>query len=179
MCEALTADVAAGLELGGHLRVHRDHDLLLLGHDGVALFDLIADPFFELLAHDYSANVDNPLLWHFLQVWLIRQVHLDPRLVANERQDLLDGEVLVLRHVQRLNSVVLDVCFLARDDVLQEVNGHIVCKKDDFDQQTRQIKFKCQAHLPYGGRYTSHSPARKLKHSRLLLNLAANSFAET
>ena len=148
MCEALTADVAAGLELGGHLRVHRNHDLLLLSHDGVALFDLIADPFFELLAHDYSANVDNPLLRHFLQVWLIRQVHLDPRLVANERKDLLDCEVLVLRHVQRLNSVVLDVCLLARDDVFQEVNGHVICKKDKVDKYTRQIPSCSLMHLP-------------------------------
>ena len=34
-------------------------------------------------------------------------------------------------------------------------------------------------HLPYGGRYTSHSVARKVKHSLFDLNFAANSFADT
>ena len=46
---ALTADVGAGGELGGHRRVHGDHHLLLVRHEGVSLLHLLVDPVLEVL----------------------------------------------------------------------------------------------------------------------------------
>ena len=43
----LTGDVGAGGELGRHLGVHGDHDLLLLRHDGISILDLLLNPFLE------------------------------------------------------------------------------------------------------------------------------------
>ena len=63
--------MGARLELGGHLRIHGDHDLLLLGHEGVAFLHLLVDPLLEDLPDDGRTDVDDPLLGHFLQVWLI------------------------------------------------------------------------------------------------------------
>ena len=53
----LTAYVGARLELGGHLRIHGDHDLLLLGHEGVAFLHLLVDPLLEDLPDDGRADV--------------------------------------------------------------------------------------------------------------------------
>ena len=125
--------MAAGLELGGHLRVHRDHDLLLLGHDGVAILHLIADPVPERLAHNGSADINDPLLGHLPQVRVVREVHGDPRLFVDEVQDLLERQVLVLRHVQRLDRFVVQVSLLATKDVFEKVDGDVVCKKDTIN----------------------------------------------
>ena len=40
----LTADVTAGLERLVDIRVHLDVEVLLLGHDSVAIFYLLPDP---------------------------------------------------------------------------------------------------------------------------------------
>ena len=56
--ETLTRDVCAGLELGGHRRIHGNHDLLLLGHERVALFDLLVDPVLEGLPEHSCTDVD-------------------------------------------------------------------------------------------------------------------------
>ena len=118
--------MGAGVELGRHHGVHFDHDLLLLGHDGVALLHLRLDPGLEGLADDSRADVHNPLLGHLRHVGLVRQVIGDVGLLAGELADLLERQVLVLRHVQGLDFGVVDVRLLPRQDVLQEVDGHIL-----------------------------------------------------
>ena len=58
----LTADLAARLELGCHGWIHRNHDLLFVGHQSVPFLDLVVDPCFELIANDSGKNIDYPLL---------------------------------------------------------------------------------------------------------------------
>ena len=83
--------MSAGGELFRHHRVHGDHDLLLLSHQGVALLDLFRDPILEVRADHASADVDDPLLRHLLEVRHVGQVEVDFRLGAGELQDFLQG----------------------------------------------------------------------------------------
>ena len=123
---ALTTHVGTRLELGRHLGIHRDHHLLLFGHELVPLFDLLADPLLERLADDCSAHVDDPLLGHMREVWLVRKVRLDPRLASNKGKDLLQREALVVRQVEILHIFVVQLALLPGDDVFEKVDGHIV-----------------------------------------------------
>ena len=128
----LTGDVRAGFELGGHLRIHGDHDLLLLRHERVPLLDLLGDPLLEVLAHDGGADVQDPLLRDLRQVGLVGQVQVDLRVLAHEGEDLLERQVLVLRHVDVLDGVVVQVRLLPLHDVLEEVDRRVVCKKKEI-----------------------------------------------
>ena len=113
-------------ELLGHLWVHRDHQLSLLGHQGVALLDLLSHPLLEWCAKHGCNDVDEPLLGRLWEVDLIGQVVGDIRVVVEEHHDLLQRQVLVLRHVEVLDAVVLEVPLLLVQDVLQEVDRDIV-----------------------------------------------------
>ena len=113
-------------ELGRHHGVHLDHDLLLLGHEGVALLHLVHDPVFEGRADDHGADVDDPLLGHLRQVNAIREELFDFGLGAGEGEDLLDRQVLVLGHVEGLDVVHVDVGLLPGQDVLEKVNGDVI-----------------------------------------------------
>ena len=66
--------MGAGSKLGGHLWVHGDHDLLLLGHQGVPGLHLLGDPVPERLADHGGADVQDPLSRHLLDVGLVRHV---------------------------------------------------------------------------------------------------------
>lgn len=94
---ALTADGRGLPEDLGDGRVHLDHEVLLLGHLGVALVDLFLDPFAELLFKDRGADVADPLLRRLRQLDLrLREVLVDLRvLLVQELPDLLDAEALV------------------------------------------------------------------------------------
>ena len=127
--EALTADVAARLELGGHRRIDRDHDLLLVVHGGVAVLNLVGDPVTERLPDHRGADVDNKLFRRLRDVRLVRQVVRDVRIQVGKCGDVLQRQVLVRRHEQELDLVVAQVLFLRADDVLQEVNRDVVCSK--------------------------------------------------
>ena len=94
-------------KLRGHHWVHADHDLFLFGHDGIALLDLLGDPLLEVLAHDGGADVQDPLLRDLRQVGLVGQVQVDLRVLTYEGEDLLERQVLVLRHVDVLDRVVV------------------------------------------------------------------------
>ena len=109
--------------------VHGDHHLLLGAHDRVSLLDLVVDPSSELIAQDHGADIDQPLLWDLRQVDVVREEVANVRLVADEREDAVDGQVLVLRDEQGLNLLVGDVRFSPRHDVLQEVYGDVICTK--------------------------------------------------
>ena len=74
-------------EFGSHLRVHGDHDFLLLRHQGIPLLDLILHPMLEVRSDHGGADVDNPLLGHLLDVRFIREVMVNLRLRADEGKD--------------------------------------------------------------------------------------------
>ena len=102
----LTADVRAGSELGRHERVHGDHDLLLLGHQCVAFFDLLVDPFFKVISDDGSADVYDPLLRHLRQIRLIRKVEEDLWLGAGVLHHTFQRQILILGDVDVLRSII-------------------------------------------------------------------------
>ena len=151
----LTADVGGRAELGGHLWVDVDHDLLLLGHLGVALLDLVDHPGLERLADHGGADVDDPLLGRLRQVRVIRHVGGDVGVLHGELGDILEVEALVLRHVDRLDRPILHVRLLAGGDVLQKVDRGVVWSMEKVSRSGGK-------HLPNGGSYTSHSCARKV-----------------
>ena len=110
--------MGASSELLSHLRVHSDHDLLLVGHQRVSLLHLVADPVLEHVAEHSGANVDEPGLRDLGQVDVIREELLEPRLLRGEGENLFDGQILVLRDVDGLHVVDVDERFLLREDVL-------------------------------------------------------------
>ena len=118
--------MSGGLELGGQLRIHVDHDLLLLRHQSVALLNLLCDPFSEALAQHRRANIYNPLFWNLWNVNLVRQICFDLWHRSNICENLLEGEVLVLWHIQCLHLVIRHIRLLAADQVLQEVDRDVV-----------------------------------------------------
>ena len=163
----LTADVSAGLVVLKELRIHANHHALLFRHHSVAFFDLVHHPVPELLAQDGGANVDDELLGDLGQVDVLRQVVLDLRLVGDELHDVLDGQALVLWHVQGLDLVVLHVLLLPADDILEEVDGDVFCSKDMLEVNGSAGRGlsgydarQWPRYLPYGGRYTFPSTAR-------------------
>ena len=121
--------MGAGTELVRHHRVHLDHDLLLVGHQGISILNLLLDPGLERLSQDSGTDIDDPLLRCLRDVGFVGQVMRDSRLLAGELEDLLQGQVLVLRHVHGLDFVVRDVRLLLGQDVLQKVDGNVVCKQ--------------------------------------------------
>ena len=128
---ALTTELSGCLELGCQLGIHVDHDLLLLRHQGVSLLNLLGDPTSEVLAQHGGTYVDDPLFWNLWNVNLVRHVGFNLRHPTYILKDLLEREVLVLRHVQCLHRVVGHIGLLAADQVLQEVDRDVVYNNDD------------------------------------------------
>ena len=125
----LTRNVRAGTELRSHLRVHGDHHLLLGAHHGVALLDLVCNPGPELVAENDGTNVHNELLGHLDEVKFIGEEIQHARLLADESENALNRKVFVLGDKECLHSLVGHVALLLRQDVLEEVNGGVICKK--------------------------------------------------
>ena len=130
----LTRDVCTVGELLGHHRVHGDHHVSLLRHVGVALLHLLANPLLERLIDHGGADVDDPLLRRLGYILIIGEEVFDLWHVSDELQDLLDGERLVLRHVEVLDLVVEQVLLLLVQDVLKEVDGRVVYTKEAKDE---------------------------------------------
>ena len=149
---ALTGDVRAGLKLGSHVGIHRDHDLFLFGHVRVALLLLLPDPLPERLADHRSTYVHYPLLWYLLDVRMVWEVGLDLWLAGDELEDLLERQVPVHGDVHGLDIRVVDLPLLARQDVLQEVDRDVVWKKRRKSENTSPNKSGWKTDLPYGGR---------------------------
>ena len=126
----LTRDMCGGLKLGSQLGIHVDHDLFLLRHQGVSLLNLLCDPISEVLANHRGTYIDYPLFWNLWNVNLVRHVGFNLRNTSNIIKDLLEREVLVLRHVQCLHRVVRHIGLLAADQVLQEVDRDVFCNKN-------------------------------------------------
>jgi len=66
-----------------------------------------------------STDIDNPLLGHLLEIWIVRQVGQDVRLELAEVADMLQGQVLVARHVDCLDLVVGQVLLATVEQVLE------------------------------------------------------------
>ena len=75
--------MSRGTELGGHLRVHRDHHFLLGAHNGISFLDLVVHPLLEAIAQNYSTYIDYPLLRDLRKVDVVRNVIGDVGLVAD------------------------------------------------------------------------------------------------
>ena len=144
----LTGHMCRGLEFGCHLWVEGDHHLSLLGHLGVPLLDLLGHPVSECITDDRGTDVHNPLLRRLRQVNIIRQVVGNVGQVADEDHDLLDGEVLILRHVHVLDAVVLQVGLLLVADVLQEIDRDVVYKERVIMSMGRRCRKVWMFHLP-------------------------------
>ena len=119
-------------KLLSHPRVHGDHDLFLVGHERVSLLHLVADPVLEHVAQDRGAHIDEPDLRNLGQVDVVREELLEPGLLRGEFQDLLDRQVLVLRHVDSLDVINVHERSLLRQDIFQEVDRRVICKKLDY-----------------------------------------------
>ena len=63
--------MGASSELSRHRWIDLDHDLLLVGYDGVAFLNFFVHPLLEVLTDDGRTDIDYPLLWNLLQVRLI------------------------------------------------------------------------------------------------------------
>ena len=122
----LTRNMSRGTELSSHDRIHLDHDLLLLCHEGVALFNLLCHPSSEVVTNHSGTDIHNPLFRHFGEVLLIWKVvgHLRP--CADEVGDAFKREVLILRNVDRLHLSVVEIGLLGAQDVLQKVDRHVL-----------------------------------------------------
>ena len=112
------------------LRIHGNHQALLLRHGPVAFLDLVPDPDVKLITQDGGADVNNELLGDLRQVNIFRQVILDLWLIGDELQHVFYRQAFVLGHIKGLHLVPLDVLLLPADDGLQVVDGHILCRKD-------------------------------------------------
>ena len=89
------------------------------------LFDPLTDPVLERLADYRGTDVYDPLLGRLREVRLIRQVVVDVWMLADVLTDVLQREVLVIRHLAPLDLVVLQGLLLSADDVLEEVDCYI------------------------------------------------------
>ena len=177
--------MGGGLELGHHIRVHRDHYLLLIIHQVVAFLNLLVDPFPELISNHRGADVHQPLLGNFWQVDVIWQVVEDHRLVGQIKKDLFHRKILVLWYIESLNPLVLDSSLSSSGDILEEIDGDIVYSKKDQLQKfvlltvrwKVDITLKRQERIAFPDK-TAMITKKTLGTNLLLLNLALNSLAE-
>ena len=91
--------------------------------------DLLSYPVAEGSTDHSSTTIHDPLFRYLLEVRLVRQIVHNVGLLHDEGADVLQGQVLVARHVVRLDLVVGQVPLLCVDDRLQEVNGHIINRR--------------------------------------------------
>jgi len=98
---------------------------------------LFTDPLLERLADDRRTDVDYPLFGSLRYVLIVRKEVSDVGNVGDELQDLLDGERLILRHVEVLNLIIQEVSLLLVQDVFDEVDGGVVCSKRAVSDRER------------------------------------------
>jgi len=108
--QVLTWDGVGLRDALGNQWVDVDHDVLLNGHLLVALVDLLVYPVLEWPSNYSSSNVDQPLLGHLVDFAGLGVVAEALRVLVQELVDLLDLEGLVLRDVDHLDVLALDVC---------------------------------------------------------------------
>ena len=107
----LTAYFGGGTEHISHLLVHGDHDVLLGGHVPVAQFDLRLHPVGEVLLENGGADIADPLFADLVDLLIVRhEVEDMPMAVAEEESDVLQGETLVLGHLDVPDLGAADAC---------------------------------------------------------------------
>ena len=79
--------------------------------------DQVLHPFSELLADDRVGHVDDELLVDGLQLLFDGKILLVLDVAAPLSKDLAHGEGFILRHVEVLDLVALDVLLLAADQI--------------------------------------------------------------
>ena len=52
-------------------------------------------------------------------------------MVLGELHDALHREVLILRNVNILYGIIMEVCFLPPENIFEEVDGDVVCIRRD------------------------------------------------
>ena len=124
--DVLTGYVGGGTEFGSHGRIHLDHNLLLLSHQGVPFFDLLRDPCPKVITNHGSTNIHNPLFGDLREVLWIWEVIGDLRPCADEVGDTLERQILILRNVDGLDLTVVEIGLLGAQDVLQKVDRDIL-----------------------------------------------------
>ena len=149
-------------KLLGHLWVHRDHQLSFLRHQSIAFLDLLAHPLLEWSAEHGSNDVDQPLFGRLGEVDLVGQVVRDIRVVADELHNLLQGQVLIHRHMEVLDAVVLEMPLLLVQNVFEEVDGDVVCSNTKMSLCRRYLLLVeyLKAEAPFGrkGQMLKHLP---------------------
>ena len=115
----LTRNVGCSPELVGHLGIHGDHLVRLDLGSCVSVFDLSSYPISEWLTDHGSTDIYQPLLRCLRDVGRVGQELTNVGLLACERADVLDGQVVVAGHVEGLDLAVLEVALLRRHDVLE------------------------------------------------------------
>jgi hypothetical protein len=108
--QVLTWDGVGLWDALGNQWVDVNHDVLLNGHLLVALVDLLVYPVLEWPSNYSSSNVDQPLLGHLVDFAGLGVVAEALRVLVQELVDLLDLESFVLRDVDHLDVLALDVC---------------------------------------------------------------------
>ena len=131
----LTGDMGACLELGRHLRVHLDHHIPLFCHRLVPLFFAIFDPISEFDTNDGRTDVNYPLLWDLWQIRLVGEEVKDSGMVAREVHDVVQGQVLILRDVQSLDSIILQAQFLPIADISEKINGDVLYRRGEVRER--------------------------------------------
>mgnify|MGYP007045262207 CR=1 FL=1 len=106
-----------------------DQHVLLLRDRFVALFDAHADPVDERLADDSRTNVANPLLRHAAKLLVIWHVRDDSLVLHEEREDLLELQRHVRRHVDMVDAFHRHKLALSYDQVFQEVDRDCVDRR--------------------------------------------------
>ena len=126
----LTGDVGAGGELGHHVGVHRNHDLFLFSHYGISVLNLYRHPILEGRSQNGRAHVHDPLLGDLRQVGRVREVEVYLGVLTHEIENLFDGQVLVLRYVDDLYGIIVQICLLPLHEVFHKVHGYIIYIKE-------------------------------------------------
>lgn len=137
----LTADFGGRPEDVGNLRVHGDHEVLLLRPLLVTDLDLELDPVGESVLQHGLADTTDPVFAAAMDLLRIGKVVEDVLVAVREEVgDVLEGQALVLRHGDVLDVLGSHTLLFGRDDVLQEVDGYLlVRRKEDADVHGEEV----------------------------------------
>ena len=129
MIDGLTGDMRGLSELLSHLGIDGDHHIAFALDKFIACSYLLSYPVAEGGTDHSCTHVHDPLLGHLLEIRMIRQVVQDVPLLHREVADVLQRQVLITRHVDSLDLVVGQVPLSCVDDVLEEVDCHVVDRR--------------------------------------------------
>ena len=123
---SLTGYMSACLELGCHFGIHLDHHVSLFSHGLVPFLLAVVDPVPKFVSDDGSTDIDDPLLWNLVQIRFVGQEVEDLWMVASKVHDVVQSQVLVLRHVQSLDCIILEAKLFPITYVSKEIDGDVL-----------------------------------------------------